>query len=112
MRTIAISAVVAALSLGATAAASPFSFSASASVEGEKAGADSRGLVEIIVDSTVNAFDFMLSAGDPHEDGIILRYYKDKEGCTAEETAEADIEPEAIEEEKKLVGPEPIYFGF
>lgn len=112
MRIFAITAAVAALSLGATAVASPFSLNASTSVDHEPAEAESRGLIETIVDSTASAFSFVFTAGDPHEDGIILRYYKDKEGCTADETTEADIEPEADEEEKKLVGPEPIYFGF
>ncbi len=112
MRKIAILAAVAALSVGATAAASPFSLTASSSADQETAETESRGIVDIIVDSTVNAFDFVFSAGDPHEDGMTLRYYKEKQGCTADESAEAEAEPESEEEEQKLVGPEPIYFGF
>ncbi len=111
MRNLAITAAIAALSLGATAAASPFSFSASADAERGEAKAESRGLIETVLESTASAFGMAFAAGDKHEDDITLRYYHTNEGCEAEETADAETEAEP-EEKKALVGPEPIYFGF
>ncbi len=111
MRNLTITAAIAALSLGATAAASPFSFSASSETDRADAKADSRGLIETVLDSTASALGFALTAGDKHEDDITLRYYQKSESCEAEETADIEAEAEP-EEEKALVGPEPIYFGF
>ena len=119
MRKFAIAAAAIAFSFGASAGASPFSLSVSAAGDSEKSNSAPRGLIEIIVDSTASAFGAVFSvsdkqtAGDKYDDAIVLRYYKNNEACPSSETAEADPEPEAeAEDDVKLVGPEPIYFGF
>ena len=114
MRLFVISAATAAvLTFGATAGASPFSLTASSSVDQDTANTESRGILEIIIDSTINTFDVVFTVGEKHDDGMVLRYYKDKTACSTEEKEETEIEPEEAEEdEASLVGPEPMYFGF
>ena len=111
MRKLMVPAAIAALSFGASAAASPFSLTASSDVDRVDQKAESRGLIETVFSSTANAFGVVFSAGEKHEDDLVLRYYKKKEACEADESAELEVDVEEVEK-KALAGPEPMYFGF
>lgn len=111
MRNYAIAAIASAACLSAPAFAAPFSVMASSEADTPKAQDNSRGLIESAFTATANAFGIVFTAGDQHEEDIILRYSENDESCPAEEDAESDGESEEAEA-KKPVGPEPIYFGF
>ena len=111
MRTIVIIAAAAALTAGAAASAAPFSLTASTDADRHEAKEDRSGLVNTLIRTTADAFGIVFSAGDHEEDDFVLRYREREEGCTADESAEA--EGEAKDAKKKTpAGPEPIYFGF
>lgn len=109
MRNLVITAAIAALSLGASANAAPFSLSASSNA-GE-AKAESRGLIETFLSSTADAFGLVYTAGEKHEKDLVLRYNKKGKACDADKAAELEVDVEEIEK-KALAGPEPMYFGF
>lgn len=109
MRNLVITAAIAAVSLGTTAIASPLSLSASS--DASEAKAESRGLIETVLSSTANAFGFVLTAGEKHEEDLVLRFYKKSEACNADKSTELEDDVEEIEK-KALAGPEPMYFGF
>ena len=69
MRKFAISVAAAALSLGATAGASPFSLSVSTSGEKGTSESESGSLIERMIDSTVSAFGVLAPANGKHAAG-------------------------------------------
>ncbi len=111
MRNLAITAAIAALSFGASAAAAPFSLNASSEADRGNAKAETRGFVETVLDTTTSAFGLVFTAGEKHEEDLVLRFYKKSEGCEADEVADAETVAEP-DEKKTPAGPEPIYFGF
>ena len=111
MRNLVIPAAIAAISFGASAAASPFSLSASSEVDRSEAKTESRGLIETVLNSTANAFGVVFTAGEKHEEDLVLRFYKKSEACKADKAADLEVDVEEVEK-KALAGPEPMYFGF
>lgn len=111
MRILSITAAVAALAISTNAGATPISFSVSSNADHGEAASESRSLFDAVLQSAMTAVDFMFTAGDTHDEEMILRFYREDQTCESQKQAEDETEAEA-EEKKALVGPEPIYFGF